>query len=94
MVLIFFLRKKNQFHKFLLLLLPVVDNLCVFLQLFHLQDVRCEKPQFLSKSFLGFVIFNIISFFFLLIELLTTSKIAPNAEERVRSKYFIFNQGY
>jgi von Hippel-Lindau disease tumor supressor len=52
-------------------------------QLFHLQDVRCEKPQFLSKSFLGFVIFNIISFFFLLIELVTTSKIAPNAEERV-----------
>ncbi|CAB3383962.1 Hypothetical predicted protein [Cloeon dipterum] len=52
------------------------------MKLFHLQDVRCERPQFLSKSFLGFVIFNIISYFFLIIELVTTTKIAPTAEER------------
>ncbi|XP_059476184.1 uncharacterized protein LOC132197120 [Neocloeon triangulifer] len=55
---------------------------CFWAEVFHLQDVRCERPQFLSKSFLGFVIFNIISYFFLIIELVTTTKIAPTAEAR------------
>lgn len=30
----------------------------LFFQIFHLRDIRWEKSQFLSKSFLGFVAFN------------------------------------
>lgn len=35
-------------------------SICIllFFQIFHLRDIRWEKSQFLSKSFLGFVAFN------------------------------------
>jgi len=42
-------------------------------QVFHLRDIRWEKPQFLSKSFLGFVTFNIITYSLLLAEFVTTN---------------------
>ncbi|EDW12222.1 uncharacterized protein LOC6576794 [Drosophila mojavensis] len=31
---------------------------CMWAEIFHLRDIRWEKSQFLSKSFLGFVAFN------------------------------------
>ncbi|CAD7086248.1 unnamed protein product [Hermetia illucens] len=32
---------------------------CLWAEIFHLRDIRWEKSQFLSKSFLGFVAFNV-----------------------------------
>nr|CAD7458819.1 unnamed protein product [Timema tahoe] len=49
---------------------------------FHLRDIRWEKPQFLSKSFLGFVVFNIITYSLLLAEFITTQFTHKSAEEK------------
>lgn len=43
---------------------------CFWAEVFHLQEIRWERPRFLSKSFLGFVTFNIISYSLLIAELL------------------------
>ena len=39
-------------------------------EVFHLQEIRWDRPRFLSKSFLGFVTFNVISYSLLIAELL------------------------
>jgi hypothetical protein len=52
-------------------------------QVFHLRDIRWEKPQFLSKSFLGFVTFNIITYSLLLAEFMTTQFANTTLEEKV-----------
>ncbi|XP_015586603.1 uncharacterized protein LOC107263663 isoform X2 [Cephus cinctus] len=44
---------------------------CFWAEVFHLRDIRWDKPQFLSKSFLGFVTFNIITYSLLLAEFVT-----------------------
>jgi von Hippel-Lindau disease tumor supressor len=44
---------------------------------FHLQGIRWDKSQFLSKSLLGFVTFNIISYSLLLAEVITTTLAEP-----------------
>lgn len=43
-----------------LILIRICVSICIllFFQIFHLRDIRWEKSQFLSKSFLGFVAFN------------------------------------
>lgn len=33
-----------------------------FFQIFHLRDIRWERSQFLSKSFLGFLAFNLLPY--------------------------------
>ena len=43
---------------------------CFWAEVFHLQEIRWDRPRFLSKSFLGFVAFNIISYSLLIAELL------------------------
>jgi len=42
---------------------------CFWAEVFHLQEIRWDRPRFLSKSFLGFVIFNVISYSLLITEL-------------------------
>ncbi|CAN8020283.1 unnamed protein product, partial [Ixodes persulcatus] len=42
---------------------------CFWAEVFHLRDLRHDKPRFLSKSFLGFLAFNIITYSLLLAEL-------------------------
>ncbi|XP_011501052.1 PREDICTED: uncharacterized protein LOC105364741 [Ceratosolen solmsi marchali] len=44
---------------------------CFWAEVFHLRDIRTDKPQFLSKSFLAFVIFNFITYSLLLAEFIT-----------------------
>ncbi|KAK4309797.1 hypothetical protein Pmani_018590 [Petrolisthes manimaculis] len=39
---------------------------------FHLRDIRCERPRFLSKSFCGFLTFNILTYSLLVAEILLT----------------------
>ena len=43
---------------------------CFWAEVFHLQEIRWDRPRFLSKSFLGFVAFNVISYSLLIAELL------------------------
>lgn len=54
------------------------------LQVFHLRDIRWERPQFLSKSFLGFVTFNIIIYSLLAAEVVTTQFADTTTERKVR----------
>ncbi|KAL6257020.1 uncharacterized protein LOC105432583 [Pogonomyrmex barbatus] len=44
---------------------------CFWAEVVHLRDIRWDKPQFLSKSFLAFVVFNIITYSLLLAEFIT-----------------------
>jgi hypothetical protein len=43
---------------------------CFWAEVFHLREVRWDRPRFLSKSFLGFLTFNVITYALLIIELL------------------------
>lgn len=49
--------------------------------MFHLQGIRWERAQFLSKSFLGFMTFNIISFGLLLAQVITTQLAEPPIDD-------------
>ncbi|XP_072948266.1 uncharacterized protein [Epargyreus clarus] len=46
---------------------------CFWAEVFHLRDIRWERPRFLSKSFLAFVTFNIISYSLLAAEVFTNN---------------------
>ena len=35
---------------------------CFWAEIFHLQSIRWDRPRFLSKSFLGFITFNFITY--------------------------------
>ncbi|KAI7686939.1 hypothetical protein SSS_10201 [Sarcoptes scabiei] len=65
---------------------------CFWAEVFHL-DTNLEKSRFLSKSFLGFVFFNFITYSFYLAELILLS--FPNTLE-FEKEYFqnIFNSIY
>lgn len=41
---------------------------CFWAEVFHLRDIRYDKPQFLSKSFFGFLVFNVITYSLLVAE--------------------------
>ncbi|XP_057329934.1 uncharacterized protein LOC130670534 [Microplitis mediator] len=45
---------------------------CFWAEVFHVPDIRTDKPRFLSKSFLAFVVFNIINYSLLLAEFITS----------------------
>uniref|UniRef100_A0A1B6C8I6 Uncharacterized protein n=2 Tax=Clastoptera arizonana TaxID=38151 RepID=A0A1B6C8I6_9HEMI len=66
---------------------------CFWAEVFHLRDVRWEKPQFLSKSFLAFATFNFISYSLLLAEFLAVRYSDPSHELKSFFKQF-FNGCY
>eukprot|EP00095_Tigriopus_kingsejongensis_P002985 maker-scaffold849_size89187-snap-gene-0.18 protein:Tk02985 transcript:maker-scaffold849_size89187-snap-gene-0.18-mRNA-1 annotation:"PREDICTED: uncharacterized protein LOC100118313 isoform X2" len=43
---------------------------CFWAEVFHLEQIRWERPRFLSKSFLGFFVFNLISYSLFIAELI------------------------
>lgn len=45
---------------------------CFWAEVFHLQDLRLDRQQFLGKSFVGFIGFNVIAYSLLLVEFLLT----------------------
>lgn len=61
--------------------------------MFHLRDIRWERPQFLSKSYLAFVTFNIITYSLLLAEFVTTQLSDSNIAQRSFYSH-IFNGCY
>ena len=58
--------------------------------MFHLQEIRWDRPRFLSKSFLGFVAFNIISYSLLIAELV----LIWFGQEHLHFYKHIFNGSY
>ncbi|EZA56197.1 hypothetical protein DMN91_000521 [Ooceraea biroi] len=64
---------------------------CFWAEVVHLRNIRWDKPQFLSKSFLAFVVFNIITYSLLLAEFIT----AQTYSQEDRSFYtHVFNGCY
>ncbi|KFM68846.1 hypothetical protein X975_25326, partial [Stegodyphus mimosarum] len=55
---------------------------CFWAEVFHLRDLTYDKPGFLSKSLLGFILFNIITYSLLLAELLLLQFSDPSDMER------------
>ncbi|KAB0803361.1 hypothetical protein PPYR_00331 [Photinus pyralis] len=66
---------------------------CFWAEVFHIPGIQWEKPQFLSKSFIGFLVFNIISYGLLLAEVITTQLVQPPIEN-VSYYNHIFNGCY
>ncbi|XP_077282905.1 uncharacterized protein LOC143908926 [Arctopsyche grandis] len=66
---------------------------CFWAEIFHLRDIRWERPQFLSKSFLGFVTFNIIIYSLLAAEVVTT-QFADTTTEKKSFYTHVFNGCY
>ncbi|KAL4703745.1 hypothetical protein ACJJTC_017533 [Scirpophaga incertulas] len=60
---------------------------------FHLRNIRWERPRFLSKSFLAFVTFNLISYSLLAAEVLTTN-VADTSAEKKSFYQHVFNGCY
>ena len=63
---------------------------CFWAEVFHLQEIRWDRPRFLSKSFLGFVAFNIISYSLLIAELV----LIWFGQEHLHFYKHIFNGSY
>ncbi|XP_059055691.1 uncharacterized protein LOC131849602 [Achroia grisella] len=66
---------------------------CFWAEVFHLRDIRWERPRFLSKSFLAFVTFNVIIYSLLAAEVLTTN-IADTSAEKKNFYQHVFNGCY
>ncbi|KAJ8710303.1 hypothetical protein PYW07_009669 [Mythimna separata] len=66
---------------------------CFWAEVFHLRDIRWERPRFLSKSFLAFVTFNIISYSLLAAEVLTTNVAGTSPKEKSFYQH-VFNGCY
>ncbi|KAI8432563.1 hypothetical protein MSG28_013555, partial [Choristoneura fumiferana] len=60
---------------------------CFWAEVFHLRDIRWERPRFLSKSFLAFVTFNLISYSLLAAEVVTTNVADTSDEKRLRGEF-------
>lgn len=65
---------------------------CLWAEVFHLRDMRWERSQFLSKSFLGFITFNILTYSLLIAEFITT-RVSMTAEKKLLQQH-IFNGCY
>ncbi|KAG1696111.1 hypothetical protein GQR58_006378 [Nymphon striatum] len=71
---------------------------CFWAEVFHIKDLRLDKPRFLSKSFLGFLAFNVITYSLLLSEFVLVQFYDHSNHDHSHSKkdYFtsIFNGCY
>ncbi|CAB0012503.1 unnamed protein product [Nesidiocoris tenuis] len=66
---------------------------CFWAEVFHLRDLGWERRQFISKSSLAFIAFNIISYSLLLAEVITTQVF--DADKERKSFYsLVFNGCY
>nr|XP_034826477.1 uncharacterized protein LOC117983944 [Maniola hyperantus] len=66
---------------------------CFWAEVFHLRDIRWERQRFLSKSFLAFVTFNLISYSLLAAEVLTTN-VASTSPKQKNFYQHVFNGCY
>lgn len=61
---------------------------CFWAEAFHLRDVGCERPRFLGKSFLGFVIFNVIVYSLFVAEVFLQRETTTEEERRFLTHLF------
>ncbi|KAL0861312.1 hypothetical protein ABMA27_008870 [Loxostege sticticalis] len=66
---------------------------CFWAEVFHLRDIRWERPRFISKTFLAFATFNVISYSLLAAEVLTTNFADTSAEKKSFYQH-VFNGFY
>lgn len=66
---------------------------CFWAEVFHLRDIRWERPRFLSKTFLAFATFNFITYSLLAAEVLTTN-IAHTSPDKKSFYQHVFNGCY
>ncbi|XP_076360124.1 uncharacterized protein LOC143252215 isoform X4 [Tachypleus tridentatus] len=60
---------------------------CFWAEVFHLQDKTLDRPSFLSKSFFGFVAFNIVTYSLLLAELVLLQLEDRSESEKLRGGF-------
>jgi hypothetical protein len=66
---------------------------CFWAEVFHLHDVSPERPGFLSKSFTGFILFNVVTYSLLLAEMVLLQ--FSDASETDQSLFIsVFNSLY
>lgn len=69
---------------------------CFWAEVVHLRDIRWDKPQFLSKSFLAFVVFNIITYSLLFADFITAQmysqkdQVSNKTVKVERDEWFMF----
>ncbi|XP_061380528.1 uncharacterized protein LOC116775055 isoform X2 [Danaus plexippus] len=66
---------------------------CFWAEVFHLRDIRWERPRFLSKTFLAFATFNVIIYTLLAAEVLATN-VADTTAEKKNFYQHVFNGCY
>ncbi|XP_058806256.1 uncharacterized protein LOC131672801 [Phymastichus coffea] len=66
---------------------------CFWAEVFHLPDIRTDKPQFLSKSYLAFVVFNFLTFSLLILEVVTSQYNAQDEDDQAFYTH-VFNGCY
>ncbi|XP_068228760.1 uncharacterized protein [Palaemon carinicauda] len=65
---------------------------CFWAEAFHLQDIRCDRPRFLSKSFVGFITFNVVTYSLFVAEIILTR--GTSTEEGRNFLTLVFNGCY
>ncbi|XP_066951883.1 uncharacterized protein [Macrobrachium rosenbergii] len=65
---------------------------CFWAEAFHLQDIRCDRPRFLSKSFVGFMTFNVVTYSLFIAEIILTR--GTSTEEGRNFLTLVFNGCY
>ncbi|CAD1477625.1 unnamed protein product [Heterotrigona itama] len=58
---------------------------CFWAEVFHLRNMSWDKPQFLSKSFMGFAVFNVLTYSLLLAEFIVTQ--IYSQEDQIRGGF-------
>lgn len=66
---------------------------CFWAEIFHLTNIRWDKPRFLSKSFIGFITFNVLTYSLLIVELIL-SQFADHLEVKPDFLNHVFNGCY
>lgn len=66
---------------------------CLWAEVFHLNDLSTERPGFLSKSFCGFILFNVITYSLFIAELILIKYLDANSLEKTLFSN-IFNSIY
>jgi von Hippel-Lindau disease tumor supressor len=67
---------------------------CFWAEVFHLQNIKWERPRFLSKSFFGFLTFNVITYSVLIAEIVCKQYYTHSSEHDKIFFTHVFNSCY
>ncbi|XP_028967088.1 uncharacterized protein LOC100904946 [Galendromus occidentalis] len=66
---------------------------CLWAEIFHVREARIDPPGFLSKSLLGFLVFNFVSYSLLILEMISSHLSGYREDERLLL-FRIFNGSF